>query len=597
MVNEQIGDYQIEQHLAQREVSDLYLARHTTQNKQVFIEILRPSLDQNPDLAGRFQRRVETVALLKHPYIAPILDKGLTPTQQAYAIIQHIPGPTLATYLAENTLPLSTDNALMLIRPIAEAFTVAHPAGIIHQDLRPQNIILQEGKTPVLIDLAVPVATTLPVEQVQPHPTSGRPMLDYASPEQLHGKALSGRSNFYSLGIILYELLAGHRPELPVSQWDIFERTRQLPTEIPLAEVRPGLPTAVYQLVQNCLWRQEWSRFETAESLLAAIDAALVAKPDPPPPFFQPAQRRRLFYGLAALGALVLLILAFLWLRNQSATTPNTTPNRIVFDGAAPGSNLGAIPLMTVAAMSTAQAQTTIELLAPPPDSTFSPGDVVAFDWSWPEQLPDGQQFAIYLISADSVTLLGTVTLPVSGDIYRLQLPAHEITAVPGLYVWQVALESQTGQQTLAASNRQRIVFISGTATATPFLTRAVAGTPTRQPTNTLPPVLITIIATETAVFTPSATTPSNSSQPATTQATTPDPTASLTPSRTTTSTTTPTITATPSRTATRTPFPPTFTATPLPPTSTLEPTLTEPPPTNPPPTFPSGEPRPTPTP
>lgn len=594
MLNEQIGDYQIEQHLAQHEVSDLYLARHTTTNTQVFIEISRPSLDQNPDLIGRFQRRVETVALLKHPHIAPILDKGLTPAKQAYAIIQHIPGPTLATYLAENKAPLSTSDALTLIRPIADALTVAHPAGIIHQDLRPQNIILQDGKTPFLIDLAVPIATTPPVEQVQSYPTSGRPMLDYASPEQLHGKALSGRSNIYSLGIILYELLAGHRPELPVSQWDIFERTRQLPAEIPLAEVRPGLPTAVYQLVQNCLWRQEWNRFETAESLLAAMDAALVAKPDPPPPFFHPAQRRQLFYGLAALGILVLLILAFLWLRNRSTTTPNISPNTIVFNGAAPGSNLGAIPLMTIAAMSTAQAQTTIELLAPPPDSTFSPGDVVAFDWSWPEQLPDGQQFAVYLISADSVTLLGDVTLPVSGDIYRLQLPAREITAVPGLYVWQVALESQAGQQTLAASNRQRIVFISGTATATPFLTRAVAGTPTRQPTSTLPPVLITIIATETAVFTSSATSPpANTSQPATAQATAQPPTTSPTASRTTT----PTTTVTPSRTATRTPLPPTFTATPLPPTNTPIPPPTDPPPTNPPPTFPSGEPRPTPTP
>jgi serine/threonine-protein kinase len=301
---QQIGRYQIEEQLMQKRVSDLYVAHDLDQDRAVFLEVLRPTVAEDADLADQFQRRMETVSGLEHSNIAPILDIGVTPTtNQAYAAIKYTPGPTLAQKLAElreEGASLTVFESLKLARRIADSLVPAHAAGIVHHDLRPANIIIKEGNVPILVDLGVPVVAA-PAQPLAKQPIES---LDYTPPGQWQSKELSDRSNIYSLGVILYELLAGHRPRLPASEWDIFERD-SLPKEIPLEEAHPGFTAETYQLVRDCLWRQEWSRFDTMEQMTAAIDAAFAAEQRaseavaPPssrprrPPIGSPRPRRR----------------------------------------------------------------------------------------------------------------------------------------------------------------------------------------------------------------------------------------------------------------------------------------------------------------
>jgi serine/threonine-protein kinase len=273
----EFGSYRVEGTFARRNGGRILRAHDVDEDRPVFLAVLEASVKEEPDFASRFQRRMETVAQLHHPHIAAISDIGLTPEGLPYAAMEFRQCVTLADLLSE--LPerdeeLSVVKALDLVGGIADALKLAHPAGLIHLDLQPENILIDEDDEPFLIDLGLPIGKA----EVSPAVESQEAgIVNYASPEQAEGKALSGQSNIYSLGIILYELLAGHRPMAPISSWDIFENSRtQLPMGVPLEEVRDDLTSHTYELVKNCLWRNEWSRFETVDTLISTIETAKV---------------------------------------------------------------------------------------------------------------------------------------------------------------------------------------------------------------------------------------------------------------------------------------------------------------------------------
>ncbi|GAB4277483.1 MAG: hypothetical protein Kow0080_28500 [Candidatus Promineifilaceae bacterium] len=298
-----IVNYTLEKRLYERPSSALYLARHNQSNNPVFIELLYTDPENNPDAYGRFHRRMETVAQLHHPGIVPILEVGKTPDNLAYAVIAHTNAAPLAQKLKAGQYHPSPVEALQTAVQLAEILATAHPAGIFHHDLRPENIYVQENGRIQLLDLGVPIHHT----PASPEKLKMMTTLDYAAPEQLEGKPLSGRSNIYSLGVILYELLAGQPPPLPRSEWDVTTRA-QLPKEIPLEEVKPELTPETYRVVEKCLWHAEWSRYPTIADLIADLDLAIAAEKaaeNAPPPRKRPFTRTQLLI----VGGLILLML------------------------------------------------------------------------------------------------------------------------------------------------------------------------------------------------------------------------------------------------------------------------------------------------
>ncbi|NKQ34145.1 MAG: protein kinase, partial [Chloroflexi bacterium] len=225
-------------------------------------------------------------------------------------------GPTLADSLAQRSAeeqPLPPLTALPLMQTIAEAMWAAEQAGLVHHDLTPESIILPQEDTGIIYDLVIPPEANPDLPQNYPEQT-----LTYQSPEQLAGQPPTIPGNIYAFGIMLYELLAGHRPELPTSEWDIFEH-KGIPREIPLEEARPGLMPATYELVKNCIWQKEWSRYQSFSEVLAALETALAAEREgPPPPPVVPLDRRTLMIGGAILLVLLLLIGGFFVVRSLS---------------------------------------------------------------------------------------------------------------------------------------------------------------------------------------------------------------------------------------------------------------------------------------
>jgi len=487
---QQIGNYEIESHIAARKASDLFLARDVKLERLVFLEVLRTTADEDENLAARFRRRMETVSQLKDPSIAVVSDLDTTDDGFPYAVIDYFPGATLADRLVElsHSQPMPVIEALELTKQIAHALGVAHTAGLIHHDLRPENIMLREDRAPVLIDLGLPVVLDPAAPGVN---GSESEMLDYASPEELEGKPLTRRSNIYSLGVILYELLSGHRPKLPVLPFDIFPQAN-MPKEEPLEEARPGLAGETYRLVRNCLWRQEWSRFETADEMITAIETAIFSEQELPKAagWGAPQRNRPLIYVIPV-ALLVLALLGFLALRDarngQAEAAEETPAAENTSDGSISAGPTESGPTAAPTQTPTVELPTEpavgssmVTVLSPGPGREFTLQDTITFDWYWPTLPEPGQHFAVYLIDGESEYQLGALTEPNNGISYRLAVPGDEVPTTGEELTWQVRLVSVDGSDVQVASDLVPIVIRTAapTAAATPE-----PGTPTTTPT------------------------------------------------------------------------------------------------------------------
>jgi len=495
---QQIGNYEIESHIAARKASDLFLARDVKLERQVFLEVLRTTVEEDEDLATRFRRRMEIVSQLKDPCIAVVSDFDTTEDGFPYAVIDYFPGSTMADWLAEQRRaqqPSSVIESLEFIKQIAQALSTAHAAGLIHHDLRPENIAVREDGTPVLIDLGIPIVLGPARMGVN---GSEAEMLDYASPEELEGKALTRRSNVYSLGVILYELLAGHRPNLPNLPFDIFPQANT-PKEEPLEDARPGMAGETYRLVRNCLWRQEWSRFETADEMITAIETAIFAEQELPKAAVWTPQRSRPAVILIPIALLVLGLLAFLLLRglgggNAEASEPTApadgTPAAGIAANTPEPENSPTPSLTPTMVLPTESANDpSISILAPGPNREFTTQETINFDWFWPTQPGAGRHFVVYLGDGTQEFALGSVSKPNNGAAYRLAVAGEDIPITGEALTWQVRLEEIDGGEVFFAGDLVPIIIRSGEPTATP--------------TGTLPAVTETASPTPCAVSVP----------------------------------------------------------------------------------------------
>ncbi len=272
-----LDQYKIEQHIAEKRYTDLYQAYDVDDDRLVRLDVVRAGLAEDTAFAGQFISRARALAQVRHSNIAPILHVGKATGGAPYVTQAAIDGYPLAhrlEQLAQRNTPVNPIYALKLIRQLADALLLAERLEIFHYDLQPDNVLLKNVTLPtddsvVLIDLFIP-AERLPR-------TADDPAAAYLSPEQRAGRGVTATGHVYSLGAMLFRLLAGHLPGGPVGLGETLIN-RTLGRVTALERARGDLSPATYTLVERSLRVDPRGRFPTIESFVTALDDALAAE-------------------------------------------------------------------------------------------------------------------------------------------------------------------------------------------------------------------------------------------------------------------------------------------------------------------------------
>ena len=259
--------YRIERELGAGGMATVYLAHDLKHDRDVAIKVLHPELAAA--LGGdRFLSEIKTTARLQHPHILPLLDSG-SADGLLYYVMPYVTGETLRARLErERQLPM--DDALRIAREIADALGSAHALGIVHRDIKPENILLQGGHALVAdFGIALAVQSAGGARMTQTGLSLGTPQ--YMSPEQAMGeRTIDARSDLYSLGAVLYELLTGDPPFSGNSVQAIVAKVlSERPT--PLSTLRDTVPAGVERAVLTALAKLPADRYATAAAFIAAL--------------------------------------------------------------------------------------------------------------------------------------------------------------------------------------------------------------------------------------------------------------------------------------------------------------------------------------
>lgn len=498
-----IDQYRLEAHINQTAVTDLYRAFDVDENRTVAVEILLPTFNNKKLFAEQFVTKMNKVAQLKHPNIAQVYQIGITPNARPYVARDLVEGITLRERLLQLSQQPSSTNAiyaLKIVRQMAEALELAERLELYHYYLSPDTIQLKQDGTVVLVDLGIPIVENGMAAKITP-------TLDndpYVAPEQQQGKPINSRSQIYSMAVILYEILTKELPPEPVPLWQTIVQGF-FPKNTTLEQKRPDLARETYDLVEKGLRLQPWGQPKTIKDFLEAINEALqserllVQARGETTVLTPPAPRRS---GFAKVVVTVLLLLclggAAIW-GLANIPTPDPTPQAVIAENTIPSNSLPS-PTAAIAIEQATMTPPAVELptlgtivvIAPADETEFEAGDTANFRWSWSEGLQENQQFAVYLLTENGRSLLGTVGTPSSDGSYSLQTLLPESSSP--LSEWQIVLEDLSTNRNIATSSNRRISIkpAPATPTFTPTPTATATATATSSPTP-IPQVAISV--------------------------------------------------------------------------------------------------------
>ena len=261
------GRYRIERHLGEGGMASVYLCDDIKHDRKVALKLLKPELAAVLG-AERFVQEIKTTAALQHPHILPLFDSGAADGFLFY-VMPFIDGETLRAKLDRET-QLSVDDALRIAREVLDALQYAHERGIVHRDVKPENILLHGGHAMVAdFGIAIAVSAAAGGRMTETGLSLGTP--HYMSPEQATAeKDISARSDVYSLGSVLYEMLTGQPPHLGGSAQQIIMKIITETAE-PVTKHRKSVPANVAAAVAKSLEKLPADRFDSARAFSDAL--------------------------------------------------------------------------------------------------------------------------------------------------------------------------------------------------------------------------------------------------------------------------------------------------------------------------------------
>jgi eukaryotic-like serine/threonine-protein kinase len=262
--HKQVGDYEIVRELGKGGMGQVYLVRNLISDRIEAMKVLLPDLVQQGDLANRFMREIKLLASLDHPNIAQ-LRTAFTADNQLVMIMEYVEGDTLAHRLEFGAF--STADTLNYITQVLNALSYAHGKGIIHRDIKPSNMMLTPQGVIKLMDFGI-ARSTSDLGMTVTGTTMGS--LDYMSPEQVKSEPTDARSDLYSVGVSIYEMVTGHRMFGATSSYSVMEAHVK---EIPRApiEVQPSIPKQLNDIIMMAVAKDPAQRFQTADAFRNAL--------------------------------------------------------------------------------------------------------------------------------------------------------------------------------------------------------------------------------------------------------------------------------------------------------------------------------------
>jgi serine/threonine-protein kinase len=343
-IGSRIGDYEVLEILGTGGMGRVYKVRNVISERIEAMKVLLPDLERDAELADRFVREIKVQGSLSHPNIAA-LHAALRFENQLIMLMEYVEGTTLEKMMEAGQVPI--EKAIDYVAQVLSALSYAHARGVIHRDLKPANIMVADDNLVKLMDFGI-----AKMMEDQKLTKTGMTVgsLYYMSPEQIRVEPdLDSRSDLYSLGVSLYELVTRTRPFQGDSDYSIMAAHLQ-GNPLPPIQLSPNLPDGLNEVILQAMQKKPGKRFQTADAFRTAL--LHVCGPghdaDPKPPaeeiansklstyslqIPQPISRQRgLWIGIGALIALVIVVIAAIWIsgdRHSAAEDISATRNPI----------------------------------------------------------------------------------------------------------------------------------------------------------------------------------------------------------------------------------------------------------------------------